>query len=90
MYNKIGNCRVVIDVDKNHNHKDKIFSVSIDLAIPGRELISRKKGQNLYLVIRNGFAALEKLLAKHMKKQKMVNKYLVPSIDQNKMINMNF
>lgn len=69
MYRKISNCRVVIDVPQNHKHKGKIFSVSLDITIPGKELISRKQNQNLYVAIRDSFAAIEKLLKKHIKRK---------------------
>ncbi|RDI37575.1 HPF/RaiA family ribosome-associated protein [Aquicella lusitana] len=84
IYSKISNCRVIIDVPQNHKHKGKIFSVSIDITIPGKELISRKQSQNLYIAIRNSFAAIEKLLEKHIKRKTIfTNKYPIPPVDHN-------
>lgn len=83
-YSKIHNCRVVIDVPQNHKHKGKIFSVSIDITIPGKELISRKHSQNLYVAIRDSFAAIEKLLKKHIKRKPIsLNKYHINLVDHN-------
>lgn len=83
IYSKISNCRVVIDVPQNHKHKGKIFSVSIDITIPGKELISRKQSQNLYVAIRDSFAAIEKLLEKHIKRKISTNKYHIYPMDHN-------
>jgi ribosomal subunit interface protein len=84
IYSKISNCRVVIDVPQNHKHKGKIFSVSIDIKIPGKELISRKQSQNLYVAIRDSFAAIEKLLEKHIKRKPIsTNKYHITLVDHN-------
>src|SRR5579883_989815 len=84
IYNKISNCRVVIDVPQNHKHKGKIFSVSIDITILGKELISRKQSQNLYIAIRDSFAAIDKLLEKHIKRKPISsNKFHTISLDYN-------
>jgi len=81
-YRKISNCRVVIDVSQNHKHQGKIFSVSIDITIPGKELISRKQNQNLYVAIRDGFAAIERLLEKHNKRRMISNnRYHIHGMD---------
>lgn len=80
---KITYCRVVVDVPQNHKHKGKIYSVGIDVIIPGKELISRKQGQNLFVAIRDGFAAIEKLLEKYVKSKTMfTNKYHIHHFDQ--------
>lgn len=82
IYSKISHCRVVIDVPQNHKHKGKIFSVSIDIKTPGKELISRKQSQNLYVAIRDSFAAIEKLLEKHIKRKPIsTNKYHISLVD---------
>jgi len=73
-YSKINKCRVVIDLAKNNTHKDKLYSVCIDITTPGKELVSRKQDPNLFIAIRNGFLALEQLLEKHHKKKLLLNK----------------
>ena len=84
MYRKIRNCRVVIDVPQNHKHKGKLFSISIDITIPGKERISRKQSQNLYIAIRDGFSAIEKLLEKNIKRRIIsLNKYYMPPVEHN-------
>lgn len=70
LYKRINCCRVVVDVTQKHKHQGKLFSVSIDMLIPGKELvISKKQNQNLYVTIRDGFAAIKKLLEKYAKRK---------------------
>jgi ribosomal subunit interface protein len=70
IYPRISNCRVVIDAPQRHKHKGKMFSINIDITIPGKEVVCRKQNQNLYVAIRDGFSAIEKLLEKSTKKRK--------------------
>jgi ribosomal subunit interface protein len=73
-YSKINKCKVVVDLAKNNTHKDKLYSVCIDITIPGKELVSKKQDSNLFIAIRNGFLALEQLLEKHHKKKLFFNR----------------
>lgn len=74
VYSKINKCRVVIDLVKKNTHKDKLYSVSINITIPGKELISKKQAPNLFIAIRDSFLAIEQLLEKHQKKKLLFNK----------------
>lgn len=76
IYNKINNCKVVVDIEQKNKHKGKLFSISIYMTIPGHELACKKKNQNLYIAIREGFNGIEKLLKKHCKRK-------LTSIDNN-------
>jgi ribosomal subunit interface protein len=73
-YSKINKCRLVIDLAKKNTHKDKLYSVSINITIPGKELISKKQDPNLFIAIRDSFLAIEQLLEKHYKKKLLFNK----------------
>jgi ribosomal subunit interface protein len=68
-YNKISRCHAVVDFAHKNKRKDKIFSIRLDLSLPGKELVSKKQNENIYLAIRDGFTALEKLLKKHHKRK---------------------
>lgn len=67
-YSKINKCKVSVDLAKNNTYKDKLYSVCIDITIPGKELVSKKQDSNLFIALRNGFLALEHSLEKHYKK----------------------
>ena len=73
-YCKINKCKVVVDLAKNKTHKDKLYSVCIDISISGMGLVSKKQDPNLFIAIRNSFLALEQLLAKHHKKKVLCSK----------------
>ena len=73
-YGKMNKCRVTIDLAKNNAHKDKLYSVSISITIPRKELISKKQDSNLFMAIRDSFVAIEQLLEKHHKKNLLFNK----------------
>ncbi|AUH73274.1 HPF/RaiA family ribosome-associated protein [Legionella sainthelensi] len=69
IYRKINNCRVVIDREENHRIKGKIFSVCINMTLRSKELASKKQNQNLYIALRDGFSAIDKLLEKQFKRK---------------------
>lgn len=73
-YGKINQCRVVVDLVKNNMHQDKLYRVCIDITIPGKELVSKKQDSNVFIAIRNGFLALERLLEKNHKKKMFFNR----------------
>lgn len=66
---KIHSCNVVIDTDQKHGLKGKVFSVHIDLAIPGKALVSKKSGFNLFVAMRDAFDTLEHNFLKHRKRK---------------------
>lgn len=58
-YNRINTFQVVIDIPQKHKRNGKLFSVRIDLTVPGRELVvNRKLDQDVYVAIRDAFDAL--------------------------------
>ncbi len=71
IYHKIQNCKITIDVTKKHATKTKLFTVTIDITMPGKELVTRKQNINLYIAIREGFGAAEKLLDKYCKRKQI-------------------
>ena len=74
IYHKILHCHVVIDFEKKHNLKDRIFTISIDARMPGKKLVSKKQSHDLYIAIRDGFDTIEKLLEKHCKRKPILTK----------------
>ena len=66
---KISKCHVVVDATHRHKLKGKMFRITIDLTMGGRELVCRKENGNLFVAIREGFTAIEKLMKKSVKKK---------------------
>jgi ribosomal subunit interface protein len=68
---KINSCRIVIHVPQKHKHQGKLFSVSIDLTVPGKELVvNRKLDEDVYVAIRDAFQALERQLETYTRKRR--------------------
>jgi ribosomal subunit interface protein len=65
LHPSITSCRVIIDAEKKHYNRALIYTVTVDLSVPGKELVSKKYDQNLFVGIRNAFLALEKSLHKY-------------------------
>lgn len=62
-YRRIHRCRVTINIPQKHKHQGKLFRVSIDLSVPGKELVvNRKLHEDVYVAIRDAFLAAERKL----------------------------
>ena len=67
---RISSCRVVIELSQKHKQQGKIFNARIDVTVPGKELVvTHKKNQDPYLVVRDAFNALERQLEEHSNKR---------------------
>lgn len=78
-------CSVVIRPIGKHQHKGRLYKVSIDLILPGRELaINRDAGkdhahEDVYVAIRDAFSAARRRLEDYsQKRQLMVKAHEVP------------
>jgi ribosome-associated translation inhibitor RaiA len=74
IYQNIRTCNITIDVTKNHHQKIKLYTVCIDVTMPKKPLVIRKQHNNLYIAIRDGFYAAEKLLDKYSKRKQTAYK----------------
>lgn len=74
--NKINSCRVVVGLAQKHKRQGKLFSVHIDLTVPGRELVvNHKVDEDIYVAIRDAFNALERQLEKYVARRKGLVKH---------------
>ena len=68
IFDKIMGCRVVVEAPHKHQNKGKIYHVSLDVTVPGSELVvNRDPGDNhahedAYVAIRDAFDAMERKL----------------------------
>jgi ribosomal subunit interface protein len=75
-YADIIGCTVTLDEPHQSGTKGNIFSVSIDLTVPGEELVVSRDPQkdhsheDIYVAIRDAFDAMERQLEKHFAKQR--------------------
>src|SRR5687767_4329166 len=69
-YNRITSCRVVIDQPQKHKHQGKLFNLRIDVTVPGKELVcTHKSSQDVYIAIREAFAAMTRQLEEYSRKR---------------------
>lgn len=68
----ITSCRVVVDAPHRHQHKGKIFSVRVDLTLPGKEIVvNRSPGirhahEDVYVAVRDAFGAARQKVEQYM------------------------
>lgn len=76
LYDRIVGCTVVVEAPHRHQHKGKLYSVHIDISVPGKDLIvDRAKPQDhahedVYLAVRDAFKAAERQLEDHARRSR--------------------
>jgi ribosomal subunit interface protein len=69
-------CRVVVEAPHQHHRKGKLFHVSIDLTVPGGEIVASRSAdehhahEDVYVAVRDAFNAVKRQLEDHMRKQR--------------------
>jgi ribosomal subunit interface protein len=73
-FDRIIGCRVVIEAPHRHQHKGKLYSISINISVPGKELVvNNKRSKNhahedIYVAVRDTFNAAARKLEDHSRK----------------------
>src|SRR5688572_7686014 len=68
LYGRITSCSVVVDAPHQHHHKGKTYRVSIELSVPGAEILVNRDGggnpahEDVYVAIRDAFDAVARRL----------------------------
>jgi len=76
LYNRIIGCTVVVEAPHRHHHKGKLYSVHIDISVPGKDLVvDRAKPldhahEDVYLAVRDAFKAAERRLEDHARRMR--------------------
>ena len=76
IFDKIMGCRVVVEAPHKHHHKGKIYHVSLDVTVPGSELVVNRDPkdnhahEDAYVAIRDAFDAMERKLEAHANKKR--------------------
>jgi cold shock CspA family protein len=69
-------CRVTVDAPHRHQHKGKIYSVRIDLRVRDGEIVINRNSdhnhahEDLYVAIRDAFAAADRKLEDHVRRRR--------------------
>ena len=70
-YDRIMGCRVVVESPQRHQHQGKLYSVHIDLTVPGAELVAnRAEDEDVYVAIRDAFVAITRQLEDFVRRQR--------------------
>jgi len=70
-FDRITACRVTVECQHRHHRQGNLFEVSIDLVVPGREIVvSRSEGdshahEDAHVAVRDAFDALRRRLEDH-------------------------
>lgn len=75
-HQRIQSCHVMIEMPQKHKHQGKLFSVKVDISVPGKELVvSHKKNEDVYIAIRDAFNALVRQLETYAQRKRGHIKY---------------
>ena len=75
-FDRITSCRVVVECRHRHQHQGKLFTVSVDLTMPGHEIVvGRDPGANhahedAHVAVRDAFDALRRRLEDHVRQRR--------------------
>jgi ribosomal subunit interface protein len=73
---QIMSCRVVVDAPHQHHHQGRLYSISVDLTVPGGEIVaSRSAGEHHahedpYVAARDAFDAVRRRLEDYVRREK--------------------
>jgi cold shock CspA family protein/ribosome-associated translation inhibitor RaiA len=73
-HERIMACRVVVEAPHRHHHKGHIYSVRVDVTVPGAELVASRAPdadhahEDVYVAVRDAFDAAKRQLEAHSRK----------------------
>lgn len=73
---QIMSCRVVVDMPHQHKHQGQLFSISIDLTVPGGEIVASRTAdehhahEDPYVATRDAFNAVQRRLEDYVRRLK--------------------
>jgi ribosomal subunit interface protein len=74
-YDRIMGSRVVVEETQRRHHQGNLYSVRIDITVPGKELaVSRQENEDAYVAVRDAFDTAGRLLEEHGRQQRGVVK----------------
>jgi ribosomal subunit interface protein len=69
---RIMSCRVTVETPAAHKHQGKLFSVHVDVKVPGEEIAStrRHEHEDVYVAIRDAFDAVRRRLEDYVRRSR--------------------
>ncbi len=70
-HSRITGCRVTIESTQRRQHQGKLFSIRIDVTVPGSEIVINKvEHEDIYVAVRDAFDAAKRKLEEHERRQR--------------------
>jgi ribosomal subunit interface protein len=70
-FSRIMSCRVVVEETQRRQHQGKLFSVHIDITVPGKELaVTREENEDPYVAVRDAFNTAARRLEEHARQRR--------------------
>ncbi len=72
----IMSCRVMVEAPHGHKHKGKLYHITIDITVPGKEIVVTRDPakhaahEDIYISIRDAFDAARRQLQDYVRKQR--------------------
>lgn len=68
-FDRIMGCRVVVEESQRRHRQGKLFSVRVDVTVPGKELaVTREENEDVYVAVRDAFDSAVRRLEEHAHK----------------------
>ena len=73
-FDRIVSCRIAVEAPNQHGRKGKLYQIRIDIEVPGSSIIVNRAGpqnhahEDIYVAIRDSFAAARRQLEDHARK----------------------
>lgn len=74
-HDRIVGCRVVVEAPHRHHHKGKLYTISVEIKVPGGAIAShRNPGQcheheDIYVALRDAFDAIERQIQDYVRRK---------------------
>ena len=71
-HDRIMSCRVTVESPQRHKHQGKLYSVHIDIHLPGgvEVAVTRMQDEDIFVAIRDAFAAATRRIEDHSRKMR--------------------
>ena len=86
-YDRIVSCRVVVEAPHHHHHKGRLYTVRIDLSVPGDEIVVNRNSdrdhshEDVYVAIRDAFDAARRRLQDYVRRRRgFVKRHEPPAV----------
>jgi ribosomal subunit interface protein len=70
-YQRIQSCRVVVCLAQKNKHQGKLFKVTVDVTVPGKDLVvNHKLNEDPHIAVRDAFSAVLRQIEKYADKRR--------------------